>query len=227
MVDYDKLLDRYALNFKGVHYQTEWVELPEIASVRKELGVAPNRTFKDGSPFYTLPIIKDPSTGEIVGDSFEIALYLDKTYTNAPSLFPPSTIGLQAAFNVQVDAIFNQFFVLFIHGIPFNPDTAEASKAAFVKRAGKEDWEGLTVRGKERAQTLETFKAALGELAKFYRHSDGPFLEGNNASYADLIVGGWLAFLKVTLKEWEDLQMWHDGLWKKLYLALEKYAESK
>ena len=221
------VLDRYALNFKGVHYRTEWVERPEIASVRQELGVAPNRTFRDGSPFYTLPIIKDPSTGEIVGDSFEITLYLDKTYTNPPSLLPPSTIGLQAAFNAQVDAIFSQFVILFVHGIPLNPDTAEASRAAFLKRAGKEDWEDLSVRGKEREQTLEAFKAALGGLAKFYRHRDGPFLEGNNASYADLIVGGWLAFLKVTLKEWEDVQMWHDGLWGKLHLALEKHAEVK
>jgi glutathione S-transferase len=222
-------MDRYALNFKGVHYQTEWVELPDVPSVRKKLGVAPNETHWDGSPFYTLPIIKDLSTGEIVGDSFEIALYLDKTYPNGPSLFPPSTIGLQAAFNAQADAIFSEFAVLCAYGIPFNPETAEASKSVFVWMARKEKWEDLDVRGEERAQILERFKGELGKLAKSYSHRDGPFLEGENASYADLIVGGWLQFMKASLKdsEWEEMQMWHDGLWRKIHLALEKYAEVK
>ncbi len=212
-----------------MHYQTVWVELPDVASVRNKLGAAPVRAHKDGSSFYTLPIIKDPSTGDIIGDSFEIALYLDRTYTNAPLLFPPSTIGLQAAFNVQVDAIFTRFVILCAHGLPFNSETAEQSKAAFLWRAGKTDWEDMTVRGDERVKTLEAFKEALGELAKFYRCEDGPFLEGKNASYADLIVGGWLAFMKVTLKlkEWGGLRTWHDGRWGKLHLALEKYAEVK
>lgn len=227
VTDYRHLSDRYALNFKGAHYQTEWVELPEVTSLRKKLDVAPNRTLRDGTPFYTLPIIMDPAIGEFVGDSFEIALYLDKTHTDAPLLFPPTTVGLLAAFNVQVDAIFNPFVCLLVHGIPLNPDTAEVSRATFVERSGKADWESLTVRGEERAQTLEAFKAALGELAKIYRHSDGPFLDGNNATYGDLIVGGWLAFVKATLEEWEDVEMWHDGRWRKLHLALEKYAEVK
>lgn len=216
------MFDRYALNFKGIYYQTEWVELTEVESVRKKLGAEPVRAHRDGSSFYTLPVIKDHSTGEIVGDSFQIALYLEKTYTNAPPLFPGSTFGLYAAFNAQVDATFNPFVILMAHGIPFNPETAETSKATFCWRAGRADWDELTVRGEERAQKLEGLKAALGELAKFYSYGDGPFMQGENASYADCIVGGWLAFMKVTLKEWEEVKTWHDGLWGKLHLALEE-----
>ncbi|EEB93459.1 hypothetical protein MPER_07878 [Moniliophthora perniciosa FA553] len=170
---------------------------------------------------------KDLSTGQVIGDTFDIALYLDKTYPNAPSLFPPSTIGLQRAFNTYVDATFTAFVILCVHGIPFNPETAETSHAAFAWRAGKERWEDLTVQGEERVKTLEAFKTALEGLAKAYSHGDGPFLEGKNPSYADIIVGGWLAFVKATTKEWEDIQTWHDGLWGKLHLALEKYAEVK
>lgn len=222
---------RYALNFKGVNYRTEWVELPDVTSVRKSLEVPANRTHRDGSPFYTLPIIKDLSTGEVVGDSFEIAQYLDKTYPDAPSLFPASsTISLEGrAFNAQVDAIFTNHVIICVHGLPFNPQTAEISKKTFVERAGKENWDELTVRGEERTKTIEAFKAALGDLAEVYGKKEGPFLEGNVPSYADLIVGGWLQFFKATLplEEWQAIQTWHDGTWEKLHKTLDKYADIK
>lgn len=212
------------MNFKRAHYKTEWVELPDVTQVRKKLGTPPNRKHSDGSPFYTLPVIKDQSTGEIIGDSFEIALYLDKLDTGAPSLFPPSTVSLQAAFNAQVDPILSHFGTLFVHGLPFNPETAELSKAEFVRRSGV-SWEELNVEGKEREDALAAMKAALDPLAKLYELRDGTFLEGDTPIYADLIVGAWLAFFKVTLKEWEDLRTWHGGLWGKIHQALEKYAE--
>ncbi|THU85665.1 hypothetical protein K435DRAFT_763988 [Dendrothele bispora CBS 962.96] len=66
---------RYALNFKEVHYRTEWVELPDVASVRKKLGSDAVRKHFDGSPFYTLPVIKDPSTGAVVGDTSHDRVY--------------------------------------------------------------------------------------------------------------------------------------------------------
>lgn len=81
---------RLALNFKGVPYTTSWVPLPDISKVRSKLKVPPCRKFADGSDFYTLPIIEDPTTGSLVGDSFDIAVYLQKTYPNsgAGDLFP-------------------------------------------------------------------------------------------------------------------------------------------
>lgn len=125
-----------------------------------------------------------------------------------------------------MDTLFTQRVVLFIHGIPLNPVTANFSKATFCERAGVDDWERLTVRGEERVKMLEDFKKALGELAELYnRNTKGPFLEGPTPSYADLIVGAWLSFVKATSKEWEDIQTWHDGIFGKLHQALEKYAE--
>lgn len=216
------------MNFKGVPYKTEWVELPDVTSTRKRLGAPANRKHWDGSDFYTLPIIHDQSTGEIVGDTFEIAVYLDKTYPNGTTLFPPSTIGLTMAFNKQIDAIFTNHVILCCHGIPFNPESFEETKKSFLFRAQAEKWEDLNVKGEERIQTLESLKTALGEMVKIYRMG-GPFLEGETPSYPDLIVGAWLQFYKATLpaKEWEDLLTWHDGLWAKIHLALDKYAEVK
>lgn len=212
-----------------MNYRTEWVELPDVTSVRKSLGAPANRTHRDGTPFYTLPIIKDISTGEVVGDSFEIAQYLEKTYPTSPSLFPrSSTIDLEGrAFNTQVDAIFTNHSILCLHGIPFNPETAELSWKTFAERAGKESWEELKVSNEERVKIIEALETALVDLAKAYGKHEGPFLEGSLPSYADLIVGGWLKFYYATLpvEEWQAIQTWHNGVWQTLYQALEQYAQ--
>lgn len=216
------------MNFKGVQYKTEWVELPDVEATRKRLGVPAVRKHWDGSDFFTLPVIHDLSTGEKVGDTFDIALYLDKAYPNGPTLLPPSTIGLTKAFNIQIDAIFTNHVLLCCHGIPYNPASFEETKKAFLFRARMEKWEDMKCEGEDRVRKLESLKTALGEMVKIYR-TGGPFLEGESPAYPDLIVGAWLQFYKATLvaKEWEDLLTWHDGLWAKIHLALEKYAEVK
>ncbi|PWY93391.1 hypothetical protein BO94DRAFT_614436 [Aspergillus sclerotioniger CBS 115572] len=63
-----------------------------------------------------------------------------------------------------------EFLCLFVHGLPFNPVTAEKSKAEFVRRAGKKCWEELTVRGEEPVYAdlvvggwLKCFEVALKE----------------------------------------------------------------
>ncbi|GAB1202655.1 hypothetical protein APSETT445_001276 [Aspergillus pseudonomiae] len=141
------------------------------------------------------------------------------------ALFPRSSLGLHASFNAHVDALFSRFVILFFHGMPLNPETAEVSHATFAARAGVESWDDLTVTGEARQIILEGFKSALAELAKIYNYTEGPFLEGNTVSYADFIVGGWLQFAKASLPEWEDLRKWHEARWGRLHLALEKYAQ--
>ncbi|TFK18967.1 hypothetical protein FA15DRAFT_230908 [Coprinopsis marcescibilis] len=229
---------RYALNFKRVHYKTEWVDLPDVPSVREKLGLAANRTHWDGSPFHTLPAIKDLSTGETIGDSFDIALYLDKQGPGAGQLFPPATIGLTKAFNKYVDALFtNNVVILCLHGMPMNPATAEQTKATFLWRTQKKSWEEFDIAPEDRVKALESFKTVLGEFAITYSvgvdkstGGGGPFLDGRAIpTYADLIVGGWLGYMSASLpgQEWDEVKTWHDGLWGRIYEALEKYAEIK
>ncbi|KAG7441167.1 uncharacterized protein BT62DRAFT_552788 [Guyanagaster necrorhizus] len=75
---------RYALNLKNLPYRTVCVELPDVEALAKRVGAAPTRTKSDGvSPFYTIPIIQDDSTGAVVSDSPAIAAYLDKTYPSS------------------------------------------------------------------------------------------------------------------------------------------------
>jgi glutathione S-transferase len=172
-------------------------------------------------------MIQDPTTDRVIGDSFDIAVYLDKTYPDGPPLFPSSSIGLHKAFNVQFEAMRTPFLRLSLKRIPFNPETAEQAKSDVLWRIGKASWEEALVRGEERVRMAAELKDKLGELANFYLRDDGVFLDGQMIIYADLIDGGWLQFLKATLEEWEDMLTWHDGRWRKIHEALEKYAEVK
>ncbi|KAK2850628.1 hypothetical protein FQN49_005477 [Arthroderma sp. PD_2] len=245
---------RLALNFKGVPYTTNWVPLPDVSKVRSSLNVQACRKFADGTDFFTLPIIEDPSTKTLVGDSYDIAVYLQKTYpdSGAGDLFPPQTIDYvfkpdtaiaiplsdvpesgfpeYAKFNVNVDAAFSTHVQLSTQYLPFDPATVEISKAEFARRAGVASWDDFALTGEAREKMKESFRNTLGDLAKlFLKDTSGPFILGEKACYADLIVGGWLRMMRATLpgSEWEELRSWHEGLFGQLHDALEVYAEVK
>ena len=235
----------YALNFTHTPYRTTWVPLPDVAATRKKLGVPACRKHADGTDFLTLPILYDPTApssaqqegqheGTFVGDSFDIAVHLHNTRVapdgGRPPLFPPNSIALHRAFNAHVDALFS------LHGaplagyyLPFDPATAEATKADMARRVGVARWEDLEVPpgSEKRTRMLAAFEAALesGLGTWFARRDEGPFLEGRTPMYADLIVGGWLQMMRNCLPEWEQLRGWHGGLWGRLHDALEEWTE--
>ncbi|KAI1440054.1 hypothetical protein F5Y02DRAFT_411777 [Annulohypoxylon stygium] len=213
---------RYALNFKRANFVTKWVKLPDIRMTRESLGADPVRFFADGEPFYTLPVIKDTSTNEVVGDSFDIAVYLDKKYPESPALFKHS-IGLYKAFNAHIDSIFPTGGILFSQGFPFDPANEEEMKAEFCRRAGVKSWDQLNVTGEERRKVVAAYEIALGEAAKYFQFSDGPFIGGKEADYADFIIGGWLMMLSEVVSEWKEICTWHGGVWGRLHDALEPY----
>lgn len=244
---------RFALNFKGVPYSTSWVRLPDVSKVRQKLGEPAGRKFADGTDFYTLPIIRDPATGSTVGDSFDIAVYLQRTYPDkGGDLFPAQkldyTFSLDAElliplskrgkgefedyarFNSNVDAAFTTHTLLMCQGMPLDPATADEVKAEFVRRAGVNSWDDFSVTGEAREKAKESFRHALGDLAKlFLRDSNGPFLLGQQVSYADFIVGAWLRMAQRSLPatEWEEVKGWHEGVFGRLHDALDVYAEVK
>lgn len=240
---------RYALNLKRLSYQTKWVDLPDIHTVREQLGVPANRTHPDGKPYHTLPLIQDTSTGVLVGDSFEIAIYLDKTYPDGPTLIKPGTTGLTAAFNAQVDALFTKY-VMLCDQMPFDPDMAVKVDAIFAKRAESMDATVVaehTSMQLPREELFVQFDKALGQFVKCYYHVGGttdyfwsengtakaqaqrserqkvgPFLDGDEPVYADLIVGAWLAMMSegMKLEDWQRVRTFQDGFWGRLHDAL-------
>lgn len=229
MINFLTLRNRYALNFKRVHcgldYETSWTELTEVTTVRKGLGAPPCRKhFLDSTDFYTLPVIVDHTStcDQVVGDSFEIAVYLDKAYPTSQQLLPDNTVASYRDFNAQVDRVFTEYVVLGAHTMPLNPETAAKTRAEFCRRASRKDWEEFAVRGDERAAMLNRFEKALGQLAELYaeKGSGLDLLRGATPTYADFIVGGWLWMMKEVLPEWGMVRTWQDGLWAKVHDTL-------
>jgi glutathione S-transferase len=198
-------------------------------------------------------LLQDPASGKVIGDSFEIATYLEDTfpdsggclfpkdsthtcldyqspYKDAPILVPLTIIEgsrheAYARFNWHVDATFTANVVLVAQYLPFNPSTTEAVRALFVKRASLNSWEDLCVKGEVRQQLLAACKEGLTSLAELYKVNEtGPYLEGREASYADMIVGGWLNMFSITMpqEEWEQLRSWHGGVFARLHDALQQ-----
>ena len=85
---------RFILSYKSIPYRTKWVEYLDIEPLSKNLGIKPTGNNPDGTPFYTLPAIHNPSTGTYLAESFLIAEYLYPT----PSIFSHGTKSLQYVF---------------------------------------------------------------------------------------------------------------------------------
>ncbi|KAH7310923.1 hypothetical protein BKA65DRAFT_530498 [Rhexocercosporidium sp. MPI-PUGE-AT-0058] len=115
-----------------------------------------------------------------------------------------------ARFNMHVDATFTAYVVLVADFLLFNIDTTGAVRALFLKRAHLSSWGGLSVKGDKREKLMVAFKSSLTSLARPFGIHDGPYLEGNQANYADLIV------------EWSDFRGWHGGVFARLQDALQK-----
>ncbi|KAF8188681.1 hypothetical protein BJ912DRAFT_391922 [Pholiota molesta] len=148
---------RYALNFKRVQYKTEWVDMPDVASVRKRLDV-PQTAPSSTGPHSTPPHSPGPLHGRDRRRLVRQRALLDRTYTEAthtPSLFPPSTIALQRAWNKQSMNLC-PIRLLMRRGIPLNPETAEITKASFVFRSQKEKWEDFHLSADERTKHLHS-----------------------------------------------------------------------
>ncbi|ETR96991.1 hypothetical protein M419DRAFT_125460 [Trichoderma reesei RUT C-30] len=217
---------RFALNFKGLPYTTSWVRMPDIPHARRELGLPACRKFADGTDFYTLPVIKDDSTGATLDYAF------DPGYALAVPLSERADGGHPEyyRFNTNVDAAFTSHVPLMVSRMAFDPETEAQTKAEFIRRAGVKSWDDFTLTSEARDKFMQSFEAALGDLAKLYRRDDsGPFLLGKQASYADFIVGAWLRMSSMCLPEsdWEVVRSWHDGVFGRLHDGLEAYAEVK
>lgn len=241
---------RYALNFKSVPYRTEWVQMPDITTVRKSLGVPACRKFADGTDFYTLPVlVTDPATNAAIGDSFDIAVFLEEKFpgAGAGNLFPEQKLDYElpsafqslvplsetneakhknyVKFQANVDMAFTVHTMLTAHGMKWDEDVADKVKEEFLKRVGKKNWDEMGVYGEERVKLMESLKGTIKELAGMLeRDGEGPFLMGKQPSYADILIGAWLRMFNKTLprEEWDQLEGWYGGVFGKLHWALQE-----
>lgn len=216
---------RYALNIKGIPYETVWVEYPDIEDVCKEIGAAPTSPI---APHYTLPVIQDKSTGVVISDGSLIVEYLDKQYPGTTKLFPPRTIALQAGFtSVHGSAIspISHFSLPRTNAI-LNPRSEEYFRRTREQAAGKKI-EEITPVGDARAVGWGKYREGLGKVDSWYQKSAGPFVMGESITFADITVVSWLVFLKIIFgedsQEWKDIASWHNGRWAGLVNTFARY----
>ncbi|KAJ7288485.1 hypothetical protein C8J57DRAFT_517851 [Mycena rebaudengoi] len=219
---------RYALNLKGLAYKTVWIDYPDIADLCKEIGAEHTMIRKDGSPYYSLPVIKDPKTGSVVSDSYRIAEYLDSTYPDTPRLIPQGTHTLQTTFRYAYDRATEGPLIHYIipaiaaillpRGEEYFVRTREA---AFGKKLSD-----LVPTGEEHDVAWKKVEAGFEKVSGWYRIDD-PFVMGDVVSFADLVVAGELQWFCKGFGEesgkWKDMITWQDGRWGALIKNLKKY----
>ncbi|KAL2008784.1 hypothetical protein VTN00DRAFT_6978 [Thermoascus crustaceus] len=234
------LKTRLVLNYKRIPYTQSFISYPDIAPVLKQLSVPP----LEGVLPYTLPaIIHKPSVKSTpsgaMNDSFPIALHLEEAFP-APtyaSIFPSGDASYSLA--VAVDKIFSDVFkkafplvvakvpgILDERGAKYFYETREKWFGKPLSELGPQSAEEVQAMWKEAEKELEVLvKMLKGPDGK---NKEGPFFEGEKASYADFLLLGFLAFFeRVNGEIFEKLMSTGDGAFKALWDASKQWVDGQ
>jgi len=216
---------RLCLNIKGLRYRTIWVEFPDIEALCKKIGAKPTSSV---APFYTLPVIHDPSTDIVISNSIDIARYLDETYPSTTQLFPPNSNPLLESFqipNIRACLIPIVAPLICAHLSPVSQEYYRRTKElSFGNKL-----EDLSPPGPLRIQHWQQLKHCFGVvdgwLAKNGQRKQ--FVMGDLMSYADVTIVGCVMFMKLILgaesQEWKEIESWHDGRWSTFLADFAEY----
>ncbi|KAJ3518907.1 hypothetical protein NMY22_g13444 [Coprinellus aureogranulatus] len=234
--------DRFALNIKGLEHKTEWLNFAKIDQQLKELNVPPSKIQPDGTPFYSVPAIYDPSTNTTISDSYRILKYLDETYPDTPQLCShPDALTddlikpiFEPDWFLPISLMFHGIWGLVVPNI-VNLASDEASgekyRQKFLLRTGM-TVDSVQDPGKKREllekgrQNFTEVNAALEEIRKEYG-GEGPWLLGKDIKLPDLAIAGSLAWIASIMGEdsdlWRDIREWDDGKWAQFWDSMKPY----
>jgi len=220
---------RFSLNYKGIPYKTAWIEYPDIEEHCKKLGIQAVDTKADGRPHYTLPAIYDSTTGLAIGDSIQIAEYLDKQYPDTPKLIPAGTEALQHAFHYAFGATSRAILPLVLFDI--NCRLHPVSQEYFERTKGEEvggHLEKIIPNKQVREEKWRAVQAEFDRLDSWLqKNSSGPFIMVDTISFADCTLAGCLLRLQIVWgensEEWSRVKSWHRGRWVKFLDVMKPY----
>ncbi|KAJ6178573.1 hypothetical protein N7519_009034 [Penicillium mononematosum] len=236
------LKTRMVLNFKGIPYTQSWVSYPDIEPLLKAHGVPPAKSsiLPANSPIhYTLPAIshKGGITSNPAGllmDSEPIAMYIDKLYPSPP-LFPSgdASYSLMVAVQKIVSLIRPSMVALVIPNVPSGLD--ERGREYFIRTRTEAFGKPLSeVKPTDEGELLALWQLIEKEtepLIKMLKGKDGkkgPFLEGEKAGFADIILASLLAFFeRFDRGTFEKILVLGDGELKALYEACLPWIEGQ
>ncbi|KAI8883924.1 hypothetical protein K501DRAFT_323250, partial [Backusella circina FSU 941] len=182
---------RFALNYKNIPYETEWVDFSNLHRV------VANATQNGKRP--TVPIIEDfTNNNKVIQESWAIALYLEENFPGTPSLFH-GNVGAHKFFHnyatTQVLPIIFKFCVLHIQkncGPQPVQDWFRKDREKFFKKT-LEDFVG------DENSLVIPFKNALKPIHTVL--AEYPFVTGQKAGWADLVLASYFTMLNAIRPE--------------------------
>lgn len=221
---------RYCLTFKGLPFQTVWLEFPDIKPFYEQHSLAPTTLLvikRTPTPVDTLPIIMDPNTNRLITDSFAIAQYLDEQYPDTPKALPNSTAALVYVFQTAFrNAIMGASLLACFRGVQkLNP----VSKEYYIRTRGEQfgiPWEQFASPEK-REQQWNALRVACDTMDGWYAMSSGQFILGDTLCFADFMVAGLYKWIQYYFEdqEWEEVKRWNGGRWRRLVEASDRYLD--
>jgi glutathione S-transferase len=224
----DLRLARLVLNYKGIPYTTEWIDLADIAPRLESYGVKPNPPETAGAAVgvrYTLPAMK-LSDKTFIMDSVKIVTYLESQY-------PEPTLRLDEGLYEDAQAlVFKTAVPLFSEYMPCIRDNLITKHSLPYWKKSREGLFGMPIdefqkkKGGEKA--WEAAEPGLLELTTFLSESkrdDGPYILGSQITYADLVLVAFLESSRRTSEEiFKRVIGFHENI-ESLYEACSKWLE--
>ncbi|KAL4067238.1 hypothetical protein V8B97DRAFT_2025088 [Scleroderma yunnanense] len=207
----------FVLGYKDLPFETEWIEFPDIAGRMKEIEAAPG-SWPNGGLLYTLPVLRDPNTGAIITDSWDIVVYLENTYPEKP-IFPKDTKGLIRAYET---GYFSQFWppieFLVLRSAEILRECSEEHYITTREKYFDKKLAEFSPEGPVRDQHWSSLEKAFSTTMSWYDKTDGRWFMGSTFSYADIIVACQLNWLKKVLHddEWRRIAAWRGGEWEEV-----------
>lgn len=208
-----------------------WKAAMALAHKRLDISSVPTRFLEvpavEGGVSKTVPVIRDGD--RVVADSFAIALYLDETYPERPTLFAGEGGKAMARFIERWSQLTIHPYVTSAAIMDLHAMQDEANAAYFrtnrEQRFGKRLEEVMAARD----AGLAAFRAALEPLRSMLAYQ--PFIGGQSPLFADYIVFGALQWARIAtpyrlLDDSDLVAQWfercldlHDGLGRKVAAA--------
>ncbi|KAJ8077839.1 hypothetical protein PM082_002279 [Marasmius tenuissimus] len=194
----------FILRYKQLPYELKPLDLTSIEPTARVLGAPPTSTTgSSGSPKFTVPIIRDTTTGKVISDSTLIAEYLDTAYPDTPIVLPPGSRVLQKVF--QSD-FYGRLGPLYQYAV--GPKTVKYFPEDVQARFGSPE--------PTKEQVLEAFHQAgekFGELSQIITSSTGEpsrkfITGGKRPTFGDFSLVAFVYPLKFLYEEGEESEEW-------------------
>ncbi|KAF1956230.1 hypothetical protein CC80DRAFT_472986 [Byssothecium circinans] len=187
------LKTRMILNYKGIDYQTQWVEYPDLVATLKAIGLPPNDpTEANYFTDYTSPAVRY-ADGTPSMDSWKIAHELEERYPSPPlHLDDPIVVKVRDHINLMRKPLDPWM----MPKVPTNILGKESAEYFELTRAERYGMQLSQLAEKANEDCWEEAKGPAIEIAELLKKKGGPYFIGKTVSYADFILVSFLHCMK-------------------------------